>query len=124
MKRRIALLLAISLLFSLAFVPVSYAGPRHYGGGHRHYGDGYYAAGALIGGLLLGTVIGSAISQPVYTASRPAYACPAPATEYAYPPDGGIYYREEPPGEWVTVPGKWVNGKWVPTHRVWVPLEP
>ncbi|HQP55162.1 MAG TPA: hypothetical protein PLN83_03555, partial [Syntrophorhabdus sp.] len=25
------------------------------------------------------------------------------------------------PGSWVTVPGQYVNGKWVPEHKVFVP---
>ncbi len=32
--------------------------------------------------------------------------------------------QEGPPGEWVEVPGSWVDGKWVPAHRTWVPLNP
>jgi len=28
-----------------------------------------------------------------------------------------------PPGEWVTVPGQSVNGKWVPSHKAWAPLK-
>ncbi len=31
---------------------------------------------------------------------------------------------ESPPGRWVEVPGQWVGGKWVPSHRVWVPINP
>jgi len=130
MKRQIALLLVTSLALSLAFAPLSYAGHSYRGGGHgyhhgggHHGGYGYYAAGALVGGLLLGTVIGSAISQPQYVAPAPAYAYPAPAGTYAYPASRG-YGDQEPPGEWVTVPGRWVNGKWVPSHRVWIPVEP
>ncbi len=32
--------------------------------------------------------------------------------------------EEGPPGEWVEVPGTWVNGQWVPAHKVWVPVNP
>jgi hypothetical protein len=31
---------------------------------------------------------------------------------------------EEPPGRWFLVPGQWVDGKWVPSHWVWVPTNP
>jgi len=40
------------------------------------------------------------------------------------PPDyttGGP--KSYPPGEWVTVPGQSVNGRWVPSHKAWVPLK-
>jgi surface antigen len=75
------------------------------------------AAGALMG-MLLGAVIGNARDQDEWNArtaasdARPRdYARPSPA------PEG-------PPGEWVTVPGQWSGGKWVPSHRVWVPVNP
>ena len=38
-----------------------------------------------------------------------------PARTYAPPPSGHAT------GSWVTVPGQYVNGKWVPEHRVQVP---
>jgi hypothetical protein len=82
---------------------------------------GHNTAGTLIGaasGMLLGAVIGNARDQDEWNArtaasdARPRdYARPSPA------PEG-------PPGEWVTVPGQWSGGKWVPSHRVWVPVNP
>ena len=31
---------------------------------------------------------------------------------------------DAPPGEWREQKGKWVNGQWVPKHRVWQPIDP
>ncbi len=111
MKRKAVLAIIAAIVLTTAYAPLTYAGPHH-----GHYGrGGYYAAGALVGGLLLGTVLGSAISQPRYVVSQPAYAYPAPSAAYA---------PEEPPGEWILVPGRWVNGRWIPAHRVWAPVNP
>jgi hypothetical protein len=81
---------------------------------------GHNTAGTLIGaasGMLLGSIIGNARDQDEWnaraasTASAPVYTASGPA-------------GEAPPGEWRTVPGQWVNGRWVPSHRVWVPVNP
>ncbi len=29
-----------------------------------------------------------------------------------------------PPGEWVTVPGRWEGNRWVPPHQEWRPIHP
>jgi hypothetical protein len=120
MKRRILAAIIITLALSLAYVPSSYAGYRH----GYHGGGGWYAAGAVAGGILLGTVIGSAISQPRYVAPAPVYAYPAAAHVYVYPSGGPAYVAENPPGEWVMAPGRWMNGRWIPAHRVWIPVNP
>jgi hypothetical protein len=79
---------------------------------------GRNTAGTLIGaasGALVGAVAGNAVDQSranEKVAGQPVYASPAS------PPDA------PPPGHWVTVPGQWQNGKWVPAHRVWVPVNP
>lgn len=39
-------------------------------------------------------------------------------TALAYPSD------EAPPGQWVMQKGRWVDGKWVPSHKVWQPVNP
>jgi hypothetical protein len=120
MKKKTLIILIIGMILSMSFM-TSYAHAR---GGHHYRGGGAgYAAGALVGGLLLGTVIGSAISQPRYVAPAPVYAYPAPVSAYAYP-SAPAYVSENPPGEWVVVPGRWVNGAWVPSHRVWSPVNP
>ena len=102
---------------------------------------GNAGAGAAIGGgagLLGGTAMGSnagasseyqlqrrydiAYQQCMYAKgnqipgsapARRAYAPPPPP-----PPTG---YQSQNQGVWVTVPGQYVNGKWVPEHKVQVP---
>ena len=116
--------------FSLALPHVSYS--------HGYYGGyGWWVPGALIGGALLG----AAIARPWYP--PPVYYYPPPAPVYVYPQPAYVYQPrpayaypdpnyppkprprpESPPGEWVTVPGQWVDGRWVPQHRVWVPPNP
>ena len=76
--------------------------------------------GAAVGGLA-GAIGGNAVDQNVTnqkidTAQRPS------ATVAAAPVD--TQTQENPPGEWVQVPGQWSGGKWVPAHKVWVPVNP
>ena len=99
--------------------------------------SGNMGAGAAIGagaGLLMGAAAGSnqayaseyqlqrrydiAYQQCMYSkgnqipgARRSTQYYPAPPP----PPSGST------PGSWVTVPGQYVNGKWVPEHKVQVP---
>ena len=93
---------------------------RHHYNGHygRHY-DGWYGAGVLAGGILLGALI----AQPWYYRQAPVYTAPStvyvPNQAYAYP-DPNLTSKEGS-GEWVEVPGQSVNGKWVPPHKTWVP---
>jgi uncharacterized membrane protein len=70
----------------------------------------------LAGGALMGAIAGNAVDQNemnkrLDSMESRTYAAPDP-------------YLEAPPGKWVQVPGQWVGGKWVPTHRVWVPVNP
>lgn len=95
---------------------------------------GHNTAGTLIGagaGALTGAIIGNTYDQqelerkvdsryPAYP-DRP-YASTPPQESYQGPAQG--QYPEPPPGQWVDVPGQWVNGKWVPSHKVWVPVNP
>lgn len=39
-----------------------------------------------------------------------------PPPAYTYSPSGG-----SAAGSWVTVPGMWVDGRWVPPHKAWSP---
>ncbi len=80
---------------------------------------GRNTAGTLIGaavGALTGAVAGNAVDQTEAQRKMgqqpPAMTAPAPGAE------------EAPPGEWVVIPGQWVGGRWVPSHRAWVPLNP
>lgn len=70
--------------------------------------------GTALGGLT-GAVVGNAMDT--YDAQRYGY--------WNSPPPAGseLGYATYRPGYgyWVTVPGQWVNGQWVPEHRVWVP---
>jgi len=61
-----------------------------------------------------------------YSPQRP-YATEKPYV--ALPPDGYRtspqgHYPEPPAGHWVDVPGQWANGKWVPSHKIWEPVNP
>lgn len=115
---------------------------------------GHNTAGTLIGagaGALSGAIIGNTHDQQVMQGrmedrysgypERPYDRYYGPETPYspdrsyatdrpyaALPPQEG--YRgssqslDPPPGHWEDVPGQWVNGKWVPSHKVWVPVNP
>lgn len=126
MKKLFVLAITVCIGIALVIPTVSYAGPRgpH---GHRSYGnnDGILIAGAALGGIVLGAVLGNAMSQPTRVTERVVYNNPpaGPAT-YAYSDRYNGYYNDEPPGQWVNVSGQWVNGRWVPAHRVWMPVNP
>jgi uncharacterized protein YcfJ len=86
---------------------------------------GRNTAGTLIGlagGALAGAIAGNAMDQD--TANRRMDAAQQrQGAAYTNPaPQGGAV--ESPPGEWITVPGQWVGGKWIPSHRAWVPVNP
>ncbi|OPY68523.1 MAG: hypothetical protein A4E62_02038 [Syntrophorhabdus sp. PtaU1.Bin002] len=85
--------------------------------------------GTLVGlasGALVGAIAGNAVDQDETNRrlegggyqGNPQIAT-APPEDYpqAVPP-------EQPPGRWVEVPGQWAGGRWVPSHRVWVPVNP
>ena len=80
---------------------------------------GHRTGPTLIGmaaGALAGAIAGNAVDQQVTNCRQRAQVSRAQA--YDAPED------QAPPGEWVVVPGRWVEGKWVPSHRVWVPVNP
>ena len=81
---------------------------------------GNNTAGTLIGaagGALAGAIVGNAIDQNE-TQKRLA------AGEVRSASASSVGPEQAPPGQWVDVPGQWHNGKWVPAHRVWVPVNP
>lgn len=82
--------------------------------------DALLVAGVALGGIALGTLLGTVISQP-RTTREVVYTEPAYAQSSGYGTTGDY---GNPPGQWVTVAGQWVNGKWVPAHKVWVPVNP
>ncbi len=114
----------------------SWSGGYYYGCGGCN--NGWAVGAAIAGGILVGTVITNMIVQSVAynPPSQTVYVYPQPNVVYAYPqqtnaayayPDPEFtarYSQKKPSGEWVTVPGQTVNGKWVPEHKVFVPLNP
>ncbi len=138
MKKYLSLSLGLIFL-AMAVLPSAGYSWRGYPGPYRYHGGGYHngwAVGAgIAGGLLLGVILGNALSRPayyepppsrVYAYPEPVYVYPPPSPAYAYPApaSAALYERKGPPGEWVTVPGQWVEGMWVSQHRVWVPANP
>lgn len=89
---------------------------------------GHNTTGTLVGaasGMLVGAIIGNARDQDEWNARvAAAQARPVHGNGYAKGYANGAPAPETPPGEWVTVPGQWRDGKWVPAHRVWVPVNP
>jgi hypothetical protein len=77
--------------------------------------DALLVAGVALGGIALGALLGSVISQQ-NTTREVVYSQPA----YAQPSGYSTRYSNTS-GQWVTVAGQWVNGQWVPSHTVWVP---
>jgi outer membrane lipoprotein SlyB len=83
---------------------------------------GNNTAGTLIGaagGALAGAIVGNAVDQDV--TNQKIESAQKPKTAYVSPEGSAT---ENPPGEWVQVPGQWADGKWVPSHKVWVPINP
>ena len=75
-------------------------------------------------GTLLGTLVGNMEDQ---RASQQRYV------QQPYPSSGeetvryvapSAQVRTEPPGKWVTVPGRWEGNRWVPEHQEWRPIHP
>jgi hypothetical protein len=83
---------------------------------------GHGLEGAAIGaglGAITGGSIGSAKdaayeNRAYSTSGGIASAAPPVEQDQATPP----------PGRWVTVPGQWLGGHWVPAHKVWMPVNP
>ena len=99
-------------------------GGRYYGG-YRHYG-GWYGPGLFVGVYPSPWYYAPVVPPPVYVEPAPVYAAPAPAPAYAYPDPAYTQQYNQPQtdgsaGQWVTVPGQWVDGKWVAEHQVRVP---
>ena len=74
--------------------------------------------GTAVGGLF-GSIMGNAVDQDMAWQREREYYAQRGNAYGQY--DGN---QEMPPGEWITVPGQWSDGKWVPSHRVWVPVNP
>ncbi len=84
----------------------------------RSEAHGAWVPGAIIGGMIFGAAVSHAFHQPVYVEQRPVYVYPR---ERAYPAPPPHYEEPYRSGQWVHVPGMWIDGRWVPPHRAWVP---
>ena len=127
MKRKKALTMALVLVVGIMLVYPT-AGFSYDRGHYRpapryssHGGNGLAIAGVALGAIAIGAIIGSVMSQPRETTREVVYTEPAYAQTSGY---GPAYGREEPLGQWVMVPGQWVNGQWIPDHQAWVPVNP
>jgi len=75
-------------------------------------------------GTLLGTIFGNMEDQ---RASQQRYV----QQQYHVQEEESVRYvapspqvRTDPPGKWVTVPGRWDGNRWVPEHQEWRPIHP
>jgi hypothetical protein len=96
---------------------------------------GHDTRSTLIGtgvGTLLGSIIGNGVDQQEdeYRSRSRYYE----NDNHEYGNNGNYdsrYYGEEttcnrqpPPGRWVMVPGHWEGRRWIPSHDVWMPVDP
>ena len=145
MKRKIVMLIVfvLGILFILPIEGLAWRKGTNIGGGHtsiwvgssvgyRHGWRPYRPYGWNRPRVYVGT----SFIYPWYTTSPSViyvnppptvvYSNPTPQTAYAYP-DPALTSQnpvDNPPGEWITIPGQWINGKWVPSHKTWVPVNP
>jgi hypothetical protein len=126
MKKRISvvLVLLVGLIISLPSTGYTWRNGYYYGRGGCYGGCGYSNdwgwAAAIAGSVIAAGVIASVIANQkplIYIDQRSAYAYPDPDFTAKY---GATPPANSPPGEWVLVPGQWVNGVWVDDHEVWV----
>jgi hypothetical protein len=108
MKKKLVAVMLIGLTLMLA---VPQRGEAH---------GAYWVPGAIIGGMILGAAVSHAFLPPVYVEQRPVYVYP-PARAYPYPYGGGEEPGRYRSGYWAQVPGMWIDGRWVPPHRAWIP---
>jgi hypothetical protein len=109
-----------------------HAGGHGHSGGHRshgRYGHGWYYPPVFMGSAFFAPWY-YPVFPPVYLAPPPAvYGVPVPEPAYTYP-DPAVtegYGQDDPAnneGEWVTVPGQYVDGRWIGGHQAWVPANP
>ena len=130
MKRRIliALIFALGLSFILPTISSAWwrVGVGYYNGWGHYRPYGWYHPRVYVGTAFVNPWYVT-IPPPVYVYQPPVvYTNPVPPSAYAYPdPEFAVKYKDKnPPGEWVTIPGQWVDGKWIPSHKTWVPVNP
>jgi hypothetical protein len=97
------------------------AGYRGGWGPYRPYG--WYRPRVYVGAAFVNPWY---VPPPVYAYSPAVvYTNPAPPPAYAYPDPQltGQHTGDNPPGEWITVPGQLVDDKWIPSRSAWVPVN-
>ena len=132
MKR--ATIVTLIFAFGLFMIVPSAGYSWHYYGPRYHHGccsyNGWGTAAVVVGTIVTGAIIVSAINQSYQYRQPPTYAYQRPVTVYQPPiqpyaaPDPDFvakYSKKSPSGEWVSVPGQWAGDKWVPPHTVYVP---
>jgi hypothetical protein len=136
MKTRIFIVAACVFAFVAVSSSTAYCGPYYYRYGGCRGGCGYYdgwgwaaaIAGGVIAAGLIGNIIAYQYAQPPGKA-QDSLVYVEPGTAYAYPDSAFIakYGTKPAPdgslGEWVLVPGQWVNGVWVDEHEVRIEAE-
>jgi hypothetical protein len=136
MKRSVLIVSSVLLALILALPCMSDAAGRYYGRGygyHGGYGHGWYGYGWYRPRVFIGPAYVAPwyypVPPPVYAAPPTgAYALPAPEPGYDYP-DPAVtqdYGQSDPAygsGEWVMVPGQYVDGRWIAEHKAWVPAN-
>jgi hypothetical protein len=128
MKKVISFFIFFLLVLSFTLPAESYYRGAGHLGGYRHYRYYGWHHPRFFFGTSLIVPWYVPVAPPVYVYTRPVvYSPPAQNQAYAYPdPEFIAKYKksENPPGEWVTVPGQWVDNTWVPPHKVQVPINP
>ena len=130
-------LIATVLMVLIAALPMESHGERggragvvrgggRYYGAHRFYGGYRYGPRVYVGpGYYYPSYYYVPVPDPAYGVPAPAaYAAPDPAYGYIDPPapdQGGYVSPPDNQGQVVTVPGQWIEGRWVPEHQVRVP---
>ena len=75
-------------------------------------------------GTVLGSVIGNLEDQRAAEAREMSRNTPPPPQEQTRYVAPEPQKRTDPPGVWVTVPGRWEGNRWVPEHQEWHPAYP
>ncbi len=130
--KKLIIIVTVVLAFSMIIPSSGYSWYRHHPAVHVHYGWG--PAAIIAGTWLTGALIWGAVNrasqppqQPTVVYVQPGatvYATPAPPSPAAPYPNPNTPSNNSGTGEWVTVPGQWVDGTWVPQHTVLVPRNP
>jgi len=138
--RRLLILAVVAVIIVAMSVPAFAGRGRHHGyhGGYRghvhcrhfRHDRGYYG-GCCDGGFgrnferSFGDALGEAVAEvTVYGTAKMLDMIfnPQPRQVVVIQPVTPV--TQQPPGKWVKVFGKWVNGVFVKEHQVWIPMNP